>query len=350
MHFPISLTGPSQYGIRSALDACSAVPEVWARRLLRGPRRPGWNWYVELGTEILKKEVAAAHALGDVAAARRYLDSFVVTSRATSQVNVTQVAAKNYKASWFVPKKGVGDQILLYFHGGGYSFYPRAYTGFISAVALATESKTLAVDYRLSPEHCFPAQLEDALHAYRGLLANDINASRVIVGGDSAGGNLAIALLLAVRDSNLPQPALTIALSPAVDFQNECPSVIRNAPFDWIQRPMLLQWAEWFCGSSDRQNPLISPLFADLRSLAPIYIQAGGCEVLIDAIQELADRAKKQAADVRLEIWDDMNHDFQLFGRYAPQSLEAVRRLGHVIKTTARGAERDQHKERDFAR
>ena len=132
---------------------------------------------------------------------------------------------------------------VLYFHGGGYSFYPRAYANFIALITLAAKSRTFALDYRLSPEHRFPAQLEDALNAYRWLLETGVDPDHLVLAGDSAGGNLALALLLAARDSKLPLPALAIALSPPTDFETNHASIVRNQDSDWIDKRMLDQWA-----------------------------------------------------------------------------------------------------------
>lgn len=329
----IYFSGPAHYRVRSALELCWSIPEVCVRRITHGPRRKGWNWYVELATGFLNRVVLTAFQLDDVKKARRYLDSFVIGSPILSEVDIIPVTREKYKGSWFIPKNADSRRTVLYFHGGGYSFYPKAYASFIAEIAAATTSKMFALDYRLAPEHPFPAQLEDALQAYRALLGGGTDPNKLIVAGDSAGGNLTLAFLLAARDSKLLPPALAIALSPAVDFENECPSMFRNEAFDWIQRPMLRQWADWFCHSCDRQNPLVSPLLADLRGLPPIYMQAGGSEILFDAIQAFANRAKSQGANVVLETWEDMNHDFQLFGRHAPQSAEALHRLGEVIES-----------------
>lgn len=129
----------------------------------------------------------------------------------------------------------------------------------------------------------------------------------------------------------MAMPALAIALCPATDFETDFPSMTANEPFDWIQRRMLVQWADWFCGLTQRTDPFLSPRWADLRGLAPIYIQAGRCEILYDSIQAFADSARKQGANVVLETWEDMNHDFQMFGDEASQSTDALKRIGEVI-------------------
>jgi epsilon-lactone hydrolase len=330
----IHFRGPPQYRLRSAAELSQAVLEVAARRALKGPRLPSWNWFIELATEMMKRRTRAAFRMGDVKEARRYLDSVVITSPALSQVSITPVVQEKFRGSWFAGRNTEPRVSVLYFHGGGYSFYPQAYANFIALITLAAKSRTFALDYRLSPEHRFPAQLEDALNAYRWLLEGGADPDQLIFAGDSAGGNLTLALLLAARDSKLPLPALAVALSPPTDFETD---LIGNQDFDWIEKPMLEQWADWFCDAAERRNPLVSPLRADLRGLPPIYIQAGRVEILYDSIRAFADRAQEQRADVVLETWGDMNHDFQMFGLDLPQSAEALRRLGEVIDLRVRG-------------
>jgi acetyl esterase/lipase len=276
--------------------------------------------------------------MADVKDARRYLDSVVISSPELSEVSITPVVRERFRGSWFAGKNfaGQGDEphvSVLYFHGGGYSFYPQAYANFIALITRAAKSKTFALDYRLSPEHRFPAQLEDALNAYRWMLEGGTNPDRLIFAGDSAGGNLALALLLAARESKLPLPALAVALSPPTDFEAD---LTGKGDIDWIEKQMLEQWRDWYCDSAERRNPLVSPLWADLRGLPPIYVQAGGAEILYPSIQVFVDRAQKRGADVVLETWEDMTHVFQMFGLDAPQSADALRRIGQVIDVRVR--------------
>ena len=334
----IHFRGPPHYRLGGAAELSQSVLEVTARRALRGPRLPGWNWFVELATEVLKRQTLTAFRLGNLKEARRYLDSVVISSPALSEVMITPVVQEKFRGSWFTGKNFTSENkeprvSVLYFHGGGYSFYPQAYANFIALITQAAKSRTFALDYRLSPEHRFPAQLEDALNAYCWLLETGADPERLVVAGDSAGGNLTLALLLAARASKLPMPVLAVALSPPTDFETK---QIGNGDFDWIDKPMLEQWADWFCDHAERRNSLVSPLWSDLRGLPPIYIQAGRVEILYPSIQVFADRARKQGADVVLETWEDMNHDFQMFGLDSPQSAEALRRIGQVIDVRVR--------------
>jgi acetyl esterase/lipase len=294
---------------------------------------------VEVATQVAKRQTLAAFQMRDVKEARRYLDSTVISSPELSEVSITPVVQEKFRGSWFAGKNFSGKNqeppvSVLYFHGGGYSFYPQAYANFIALITLAAKSRTFALDYRLSPEHRFPAQLEDALHAYRWLLDTAAGPDRLIIAGDSAGGNLTLALLLAARESRLPLPALAVALSPPTDFD---PDHIGKVEFDWIEKPMLEQWSGWFCDTAERVNPLVSPIWADLRGLPPIYIQAGRAEILYASIQAFADRAQEQGADVVLETWEEMTHVFQMFGHDSPQSTEALSRIGQVIDERVRG-------------
>lgn len=335
----IHFNGPARYWVRCVAESFRAVLGVCARRVLKGPRRPGWNWFVEVATAVLVRRMAIVRQAGDVKEARRYLDAVLITLPELEAVDVTPVTQESFRGSWFMGETLVPGVTLLYFHGGGYSFYPKAYANFVASVALATKCKTFALDYRLAPEHRFPAQLEDALNAYRWLLEST-NPGDLVIGGDSAGAHLALSVALAVRDLELPLPALAFCLSPPTDFDPERVRLVDDQHGDWIEKQMLLQWADWFCGPDRRRNPLVSPLDADLRGLPPIYMQAGRAEILYDSIQAFANHARSQGADVVLESWEDMNHVFQIFGRHAPQSSEALQRLGEVIDAKVRVRER----------
>lgn len=333
-------SGPVRYRLLAVAGFCRSVIYAWLRRVVKGPRRPGWNWTMELGTEVLRTQLRVAFTM-PVNQSRSFLDSFRFDPPALSRVEITPVSQEAVRGSWFVPRASQPKLTVLYLHGGGYSYYPKAHAGLIALITLKANARTFALDYRLSPEHCFPAQLEDGVNAYQWLLNTGVSPNHLVVAGDSAGGNLALVLLFTLRDRHLPLPALAVAMSPPVDFGlADKPdagggSMVANAPFDWIEAPMLLKWAGWFCQCDQRMNPLVSPMYADLRGLPPIYIQAGRAEILYDSIEAFATSARKAGVNVTLESWADMNHDFQMFGSRVPQSAEALRRLGEVIKAHA---------------
>ena len=331
--------------LRNAAGLTQSIFEVSARRAAKGPRLPSWNWYLEVATELAHRQTVAAFEMANVKDARRFFDSVVIRLPELSKVNITPLVRDDFSGSWFVNKIDEEQNedarvTMLYLHGGGYSFYPQSYANFIASITRAARSRTFALDYRLSPEYRFPAQLNDAVHAYRWLLETGVDSEHLIVAGDSAGGNLALALLLAAREAKLPLPAFAVALSPPTDFEVEfIETELSGKPtLDWIDKEMLERWASWFCDDADRPNPLVSPIRADLRGLPPIYIQAGRAEILYPSIRTFADRALEQGADVVLETWDEMTHDFQLFGPDSPQSAEALQRLGQMIDMKVRGA------------
>lgn len=333
MSVRIRFTGSARYRIRCVGEFARSVMEVLLRRRLKGPRRQGWNFFVEACTAVLKKQVATAFCLGGVDNARAYLDCMEISSPALAEIAITSVEYESIRGAWFRQHDSHPDVTLLYLHGGGYSFYPRSYRAFIASITLAARSETFALDYPLAPEHRFPAQLDDAVQAYRWLINNGTDPGKLIIAGDSAGGHLALGLLLTASDLKLPLPAVTIALSPAIGFEIES---FGDNHFDWINKTQVRQWSNWFCDPARRSDARVSLLKADWQGLSPIYIQAGRAEILFDSIQVFADRAKAQGADVVFEAWDDMNHVFQIFGRDAPQSAAALRRIGEVIDDRVR--------------
>jgi len=329
----IAFTGPAHYRIRSASQLIASAIEVSARRALRGRRYPQWNWTVEAGCDALGKLLNTAFEL-NVEDARSYLDSITIHSPFMNGVTLNRADETMFSGTWFTTNDVEDPITLLYFHGGGYSFYPKSYEYFISLITLAAKSKTFALDYRLAPEHLFPAQLEDALNAYGWLLKNGTDPDRLVVAGDSAGGHLAITLLLSIRDAGLAAPALAIALSPATDFGLD---QIQPSSADWISEPMLGQWRDWFCKPEQRRKPLVSPVHANLGGLAEIYIQAGTAEILFPSIKTFVDHARNHGTEAVLESWKGMPHVFQLFGFDSPQSADALRRISEVIETRVRG-------------
>ena len=337
MKVSLQFSGPARYRAKSVAVMCRAIADVGLRRALKGPRCASWNLAMEVGTEIARRQLLAAFETGNVEDARSYLDSVAMPSPALLRVSTENVVAENLKGTWFVPSKLEASKTdsglsILYLHGGGYSFYPRSfYDNLAALIALSADCRLFAAEYRLSPEHKYPAQLEDATRAYRWMLEQGTDPQRLVVLGDSAGGNLTLALLLSLPGLRLPPPALAVCLSPATDFVGSEETAPETSERDWITLEMALRWADWYCSPAERSDPLVSPVNADLTHLPPVYVQAGGAEILLPGIEEFVRRAKQQGADVTLETWPDMNHDFQAFGSEVPQSAEAIRRIGEVI-------------------
>ncbi|WP_420313246.1 alpha/beta hydrolase fold domain-containing protein [Streptomyces sp. YS-B37] len=218
---------------------------------------------------------------------------------------------------------------VLYFHGGAYAIGSAAASvGLVSEIARRTAATALSVDYRLAPEHPFPAAVDDALTAYRALLDRGVRADSVAVTGESAGGGLALALLLAIRDAGLPQPSSATVLSPWADLTQSGATMASRAEADPALTPEALQIraADYLAGA-DPRTALASPLFAELRGLPPLLIQAGGREILLDDALRLAARAARADVPVTLQTFPGAPHVFQGF---APLLDEAARALDHV--------------------
>lgn len=324
--------------LRSAAVVGRTIAEVCARRLLRGPRHPAWNLHTEFASALLKKQLQVSFRMDDVARARRYLDALPVPLDDRPSRDRVEIRQDRFKGSWSFPKDTTAQRTVLYLHGGGYSFYPRVfYDNFAGLLGRAAGAAVFSLDYGLAPEHRFPSQLAEALSAYQWLLESRDARSLVLI-GDSAGGNLALALLLRLRAAKLAFPALTVCLSPATDFRDSV--AITESPLDWITPQMALRWAEWYCAREQRNDPLVSPILADLSGLPPIYVQAGEGEILFASIQRFVSRAREQGVQISLDAWSGMNHDFQAFGYRTLQSAEALRRIG--LKAAQHVAGRDE--------
>jgi acetyl esterase/lipase len=326
------LQGRLTYRFRNVLLLLWVSFLVMMSRLRHGPRLSGWTWVVETTTTFLRLQERVAFGLPTIAHQREYMDALVARSSELAHMQIEAVEAGGVKGRWFVPRTAAGASVVLYLHGGGYAFSIRAHDNLIAFVALAAQARTFALDYRLTPEHPFPAQLEDAQAAYHWLLSSGIAPQHIVIAGDSAGGNLALTLLLVLRDAQQPLPGLAVCLCPWTDMDSSSRSLKEKEPYDWMEQRMIMQWAEWYCRGTDPQNPLVSPVHADLRGLPPIYIQAGDAELLIDMIRMFVRKAQEQGIPISLEVWKQMNHVFQAYGTITPQSKEALLRIGEVIQ------------------
>lgn len=327
------LSGRRSFQLKNLYALWQSSFAVSLRRLARGPLLPNWSWNLEVGTHVARTQTRIAFDMPNILDGREFEDALTVHSPAVAQVTIEPVR-QPVKGHWYQPKSKAHDVTVLYLHGGGYAYYAKAHQNLIALVTLAAGSRTFALDYRLIPEHSFPAQLEDALAAYRWLLESGVNPQRLVIAGDSAGGNLTLALLLSLRDASLPLPALGVCLCPWTDVSNPGDSMTRNAKYDILEKRMADQWAKWLCAGADMRNPLISPIHANLCGLPPIYVQAGSAEILYDMICAFAEKGKKQGANISLEVWKNMNHDFQAFGEMTAESGAALTRVGQVIHET----------------
>lgn len=253
------------------------------------------------------------------------------------EVKVERVSAPVAPAEWLRPPGAVAGRVVLYLHGGGYVIgSPRSHRHLAAAIAAAGQASALLLDYRLAPEHPYPAAVDDATAAYRWLLEQGLAPGHVVIGGDSAGGGLTVATLLALRDARLPLPAGGICISPWVDLTFSGASYRTRAAVDPIvKRPGIDEMARAYLGATAAQTPLASPLFADLRGLPPLLIHVGSDEVLLDDAVQLADRAKTAGVDATLEVWDRMIHVWHWFLPMLDEAQGAVDGIGRFIQSRA---------------
>jgi acetyl esterase/lipase len=224
--------------------------------------------------------------------------------------------------------------VLLYFHGGGFCFGSfRTHGVLAGALARAAGARTFAAEYRLAPEHTAPAAHEDALAAYRHLLAQGIAPQQIVLAGDSAGGTLVLGTLLALRDAGGPLPAAGIAISPWVDLSCSGASFQGNARCDFVGERHCRLAAVSYLGGVDPRRPDVSPLFADLHGLPPLLVQAGGAEVLVDQIRAFAGRAREAGVACTLSVYDDMVHVWHLLRSATPHAQRAIDEAGAFVRT-----------------
>jgi acetyl esterase/lipase len=250
-----------------------------------------------------------------------------------ADVKVERLEAPERPAEWLWPPGVRADAAVLYLHGGGYVIgSPRSHRHLAAAIARAAGVPALLPDYRLAPEHRFPAALEDAVAAYEWLLARGIAPEGVVVAGDSAGGGLTVATLLALRDRGLPRPAGGVCLSPWVDLTCSGASYATKAAADPIvQRESVTMMAQAYAGA-DLEAPLVSPLYADLRRLPPLLVQVGSDEVLLDDARGLGERARAAGVDVRVEEWPAMVHVWPWFQGMLDEADRAVGVVGEFVR------------------
>ena len=251
-----------------------------------------------------------------------------------ADVKVERVSAPAAPAEWLRPPPPTPGRVVLYLHGGGYVIgSPRSHRHLAAANAGAAAANALLLDYRLAPEHPYPAAVEDATAAYRWLLAQGIAPGSVVIAGDSAGGGLTVATLLALREARVPLPAAGVCISPWVDLTCSGGSYVTKAAADPIVgRAGVEQMARAYLGSTAPREPLASPLFADLRGLPPLLIHVGSEEVLLDDSVQLAERARAAGVDTTLEVYERMIHVWHWFLPMLDEAQTAVEAIGRFAR------------------
>ncbi|HEX3366147.1 alpha/beta hydrolase [Phenylobacterium sp.] len=234
------------------------------------------------------------------------------------------------KAERIAPVSAIEGRRILYLHGGAYvGGSPRSHRPLVARLADAARSAAVSLDYRLAPEHPFPAAVDDAVEAYRDLMAQGVWPERTIIAGDSAGGGLTLGVALKLKDEGLPQPAGLFVISPWADLtQSHATYDTKAADDPMIARDRGNESAAEYLGGADARHPLASPVFGDFEGLAPLLIQVGSEETLLGDSLMLAERAGHARVEVRLEVWPEMIHVWHAFGGQLGAARRAIATAG----------------------
>lgn len=248
-------------------------------------------------------------------------------------IQTERVGVNGVPAEWIWAPESQEDRVILYLHGGGYLFgSARTHRVMLAHLARAAKARVLALDYRLAPEIPFPAPVEDSVSAYQWLLSKGISSEKVAFGGDSAGGGLVIAALVALRAVGEPMPAAGVCISAWTDMESTGPSMATNAETDpSVSKERLLRIAKVYLDGKDPRAPLASPIHADLTGLPPLLLQVGSIEVLLDDSTLLKTRANEAGVPVEMEVWDDMPHVWHHYAPILPEARKAIGKIGDFV-------------------
>jgi len=250
------------------------------------------------------------------------------------------VDAGGVPAEWVATKASKSLPVILFFHGGGYCIgSAQTHRDLVSRLCTASGARALSVDYRLAPENPFPAAVDDGVAAYRWLRSQGVPAGSIVLAGDSAGGGLALATMLALKQAGDALPAGGVCMSPVTDHAKEGESMRTKVDLDPMVHPTSsTAYSQMYLAGGDPKAPLASPLYANLEGLPPLLILVGTWEVLLDDSLRFAEKAKAAGVPVTLEVWDEMIHIWPYFAAILPEGRQAIERMGTFINRHAAGA------------
>jgi monoterpene epsilon-lactone hydrolase len=265
---------------------------------------------------------------------RAMVEGWDVLTAEPGGVDYLETEAGGVPALWAVPGNSAADRVILALHGGGFISGSRyTHRKMYAHLAKAVGARALIPEYRLLPEGVYPAPVEDALAAYGWLLEQGVEPGHLAVAGDSVGGGLAVTLQLRARDGGLPLPVASMLISPSADPEVTGETMRSNADRDalfnqaWVQ-----EMAEAYLNGTSPQDPYANLLRADLTGLGPMYLQVGADELLLDDSRRLAERAEKHGVDVRLDVFPEQQHTFQMMAGRAPEADDAIGRLADWVR------------------
>lgn len=309
-----------------------AAPAIRLKRRLVGPTRPSWSEEFETIATVMRQG-ADYSVLLPLSVQRKVIDPKRPDSDVVRSTSIEPVDVGGIPGHWFTPPNADMSRVVVYFHGGGYSVGSvRSHRDLISRVAHGVGNRVLAVDYRLAPEHRFPAQIDDGMTTMRWLAAQGFPADKVALSGESAGAGLVLSTMLKLRELGEAQPVAGVVISPWVDLEARSHSFHENKAYDFVTRKALRAYANRFVRSHERRHPLAAPIHAELHDLPPILVQVGEVETLRDEGIELASKIEAAGGRVELEVWTDMIHAFHVFAPLLPPARHAIERLTQFLR------------------
>ncbi|MEM1436718.1 MAG: alpha/beta hydrolase [Pseudomonadota bacterium] len=255
--------------------------------------------------------------------------------RTPKEVQLEAIDAGGVAAQWVRYPGAATDAALLYLHGGGYVFGGlESHRDIAWRLSRAAGLNALVVDYRLAPEHPFPGAVEDATASFLWLLAQGFSPDRILVAGDSAGGGLAVALMLRLKELNHPLPKAAVLMSPWVDMAMTGASMTANADADVMLSPgAMSRFATHYLGSTDPRTALASPLYGDLSGLPPVQVLVGSTEVLLSDSEALVQHITAAGGQAQLHVWPNMPHVFPIFASILPEARAAIEEMARFMRT-----------------
>ena len=271
-----------------------------------------------------------------VVTVRKRLDFFAGMVPTAGGIRVKKDSVAGLYAEWLAPANAPENKLLLYWHGGAYVMGScKSHRPFVSHIARQAGIRALLPEYRLAPEHPFPAAVEDSVNVYRALLQQGYEPGNIVVGGDSAGGGLTVAMLLSLRDAGDPLPGAVILLSPWLDLSGQGESMITRADQDpWFHAQDLATITRHYCDEGQLTNALASPVFADASGFPQTLIQVGNDELLLSDSERFAGNIRAGGGQVEVDVWPHMWHVWQMCIGLMPESRRAVEKLGAYIRNT----------------
>ena len=287
------------------------------------------------GRYIKKLNVAEA----PVPKMRDRLDMVGRLGRKAKHVAIESTEVAGLHTEWYRPQQPLAGKVFLYLHGGAYALGScDSHRALATSIAAAANVETLLPEYRLAPEHPFPAGLQDCVAVYHALLEKGYAPDDIIIGGDSAGGGLTAATMLQLRHDGVPLPRAAVLLSPFLDVSASGETMKTRLERDpWFEPDKIAVVVGHYCPNEDLRNPLLSPVFANVAGLPPTLIHVGDHEILLSDSTRFADKLREAGIDVELEVFPELWHVFQLFVGAMPESRAAINKIGAYIKAAFSG-------------